>query len=236
MTNSRFVLARGTRKSFLLLARFARTTPAALLCLNLLLLFGVALGVKLRGRPESVVHAAGPRPAANAPTYTADGKMQFPEKYREWIYLTTGMDMSYTPGSGAPGHSTFDNVFVNPEAYRAFLNTGTWPDKTVILIEARAAVSRGSINQRGHFQGMAMALEVHVKDDARTPGGWAFYEFNRPTTAQMVPKTADCYSCHEQHAAVDTTFVQFYPTLFPIAKQKNTLSPEFLKENAANQQ
>ena len=29
-----------------------------------------------------------------------------------------------------------------------------------------------------------------------------------------------CYSCHEQHGAVDTTFVQFYPTLIDAAKQK----------------
>jgi len=32
----------------------------------------------------------------------------------------------------------------------------------------------------------------------------------------------NCYSCHSAHAAVDTTFVQFYPTLAPIAKAKGT--------------
>jgi hypothetical protein len=26
-----------------------------------------------------------------------------------------------------------------------------------------------------------------------------------------------CYSCHQQHAATQTTFVQFYPTANPIA-------------------
>jgi len=39
----------------------------------------------------------------------------------------------------------------------------------------------------------------------------------------------DCYSCHEQHGAVDTTFVQSYPTLLNIAKRKNTLNPAYLK-------
>jgi hypothetical protein len=29
---------------------------------------------------------------------------------------------------------------------------------------------------------------------------------------------------------VNTTFVQFYPTLLPIAKNKNTLSAEYKKE------
>jgi hypothetical protein len=49
-----------------------------------------------------------------------------------------------------------------------------------------------------------------------------------------VPKEAECYSCHEQHAAVDTTFVQFYPTLIELAKSKGTLSANYLKDEAAN--
>ncbi len=40
----------------------------------------------------------------------------------------------------------------------------------------------------------------------------------------MIPQSADCYSCHTAHGAVDTTFVQFYPTLLPIARSKRTLS------------
>jgi hypothetical protein len=46
----------------------------------------------------------------------------------------------------------FANVFVNPEAYKGFLQTGTWPDKTMLVLEARMAGSKGSINKNGHFQ------------------------------------------------------------------------------------
>jgi hypothetical protein len=35
---------------------------------------------------------------------------------------------------------------------------------------------------------------------------------------------------------VDTTFVQFYPTLLPIAKSKGTLSASYQKEVAAAEQ
>jgi hypothetical protein len=48
----------------------------------------------------------------------------------------------------------------------------------------------------------------------------------------MIPTTAGCYSCHSEHGAVNTTFVQFYPTLLPIAKLKGTLSVGYLKETA----
>ena len=170
-----------------------------------------------------------------APTYTADGKLVFPANYREWIYLSSGIDMSYFQSRTAMDHSMFDTVFVNPEAYKSFLQTGTWPDKTMLVLEVRKAGTNASINKSGHFQTTElMGREVHVKDEVRFPGKWAFFGFDDKDTAKMVPKEAACYSCHEQHAAVDTTFVQFYPTLIDIAKQKGTLSAAYVKEEAAN--
>src|SRR6516162_7501465 len=84
--------------------------------------------------------------------YTKDGQMKFPEDYRQWVYLTTGFDMSYNPAMQMD-HHMFDNVFVNPEAYKAFMATGKWPDKTTFVLEARRAMDKGSINQRGNYQG-----------------------------------------------------------------------------------
>jgi hypothetical protein len=173
---------------------------------------------------------------SNTPMYTADGGLLFPANYRAWIYLTSGVDMSYGPASNM-GHSMFDNVFVNPEAYKAFLQTGTWPDKTMLVLEVRKAGSKNSINKNGHYQtGEVMGREVHVKDEAKFAGTgkWAFFAFDEGDKGKLMPKEMDCYSCHEQHGAVDTTFVQFYPTLLEIAKKKNTLSPSYLKEESAN--
>jgi hypothetical protein len=143
--------------------------------------------------------------------------------------------MSYSPK--AADTTTFDNVFVNPEAYRSFLATGTWPDKTTMVLEVREAKSKGSINQHGHFQGTSLlGMEVHVKDAARYPGGWAFFDFDSPEkNGTLIPQGAPCYSCHAAHAAVDTTFVQFYPTLLPIAEMKKTFSDAYLKDEAAAQ-
>ena len=173
--------------------------------------------------------AAGPGSEnSDTPRFTQDGKMEFPANYREWVYLTTGLDMSYRQGaSGMGDHHMFDNVFVNPAAYKAFQETGTWPDQTVLVLEVRGAGSNASINKSGHFQTTdLMGREVHVKDK-RLPGGWAFYPFDDDKPATAIPHTANCYSCHEQHAAVDTTFVQFYPTLLPIATKKGTLSEAY---------
>lgn len=136
--------------------------------------------------------------------------------------------MSYTPrvDETAAGNPPFDNVFVTRAAYRSFLTTGKWPDRTMFVLESRASVSKGSINQNGHFQTALMGMEAEVKDESRFPGKWAFFDFSGSSaSAAAIPSSASCYSCHARNGAVDNTFVQFYPTLLEIAKQKGTLKP-----------
>ena len=160
-----------------------------------------------------------------APQFTADNRLQLPKDYREWVYLSSGLGMTYgTPE--AARQQNFDNVFVTPAAYREFLKTGTWPDKTMFILEVRRSESNGSINKGGHFQQGVVAIEAEVKDRARFPdGGWGFFDLSRSESAAVLPKTQACYSCHGQNGAVDNTFVQFYPTLLEIARAKGTLKP-----------
>ena len=178
--------------------------------------------------PGPTASSAETQAPSNDPQFTADGRMQLPQQYREWVYLSTGFNMSYSPLMRM-GHDMFDNVFVNPEAYRAFTATGTWPDKTTLVLELRGTGSGSALNKAGSFQDTeVMGIEVHVKDTARFGGGWAFFGFEGTEPATMIKTSAECYSCHEEHAAVDRTFVQFYPTLLPIAQKKGTLSPKYL--------
>jgi len=153
----------------------------------------------------------------------------FPEHYREWVWLSSGLGMSYTPSAPDGTDPLFDNVFVSPAAYRSFMATGQWPNGSVFMLENRSSHNRGSINQAGHYQGDLLGVEAHVK---KADGTWAFYAFGDETKpAAAIPRDADCYSCHEQHGAVDTTFVQFYPTLLKVAKEKKTLNEKALMEN-----
>jgi hypothetical protein len=159
------------------------------------------------------------------PQFGADNELMRPQDYREWIYLSSGLGMSYNPSANPAGNPNppFDNVYVAPAAYRSFLQTGTWPDKTMFVLELRASTSEGSILRGGRFQGQLLGLEVEVKDESRFPGKWGFYEFGRSAASvKPLPTTASCYSCHAEHGAVDNTFVQFYPTLADIARQKGT--------------
>ncbi len=167
--------------------------------------------------------------------YDASGRMIFPADYRKWVFLSSGLNMSYSADPAMAGHDMFGNTFVPAAAYEAFEKTGRWPDGTVIMLENRGGTSQGSINKRGQFQTTEyMGAEAHVKDSARFKGGWAFFAFDAAGhAAQQIPYSANCYSCHEQHAAVDTTFVQFYPTLLPTATKLGTLSRAYVAESAA---
>jgi hypothetical protein len=174
----------------------------------------------------AVLPARGATPPAMR--YSPSGALVPPADYREWIYLSSGLDMSYAPGAAADGHSEFDNVFVNPAAWAAFKASGHWPDGTMFVLELRAASGEDALLKKGLYQTEGVAgVEMHVRDDARFEGGWAFFAFDGNAPATALPRTERCYACHEAHGAVDTTFTQFYPTARPIAVKAGT----FLKRD-----
>lgn len=181
----------------------------------------------------AVAGMAEPSPAApDAARFDADGRLLPPADYRDWVFLSSGLDMSYSQAAtDMPDHHMFDNVFAPRAAYAAFKRDGKWPDKTVLMLEVRGGQTKGSINKKGVFQsGQVMGMEAHVKDEARFKGGWGFFDVASGQPARQIPYTAACYACHQDHAAADTTFVQFYPTLLPIATKLGALSASYLAE------
>jgi hypothetical protein len=175
--------------------------------------------------------------APAGPSYTAAGELVRPTDFREWMFVTSGLGMTYNqPVQGAPARTpNFTNVYVNPPAYREFVKTGQWPDKTMFILEIRAASSEGSINKGGHYQSNVVVIEASVKDE-RFPGKWAYFDFGRDMKPQVaaLPRTERCYACHTDNGAVDNTFVQFYPTLLEIATAKGTLNPSFASRPAGH--
>jgi hypothetical protein len=195
---------------------------------------GLAYGVSFS------LGAAGAQQQApgDGPRYMNGTNLVRPTDYREWIFLGAGLDMAYNPppssnpSSGPlPERHTFTNVFVNPSSYRSFMQTGKWPDRTIFVLEARDSGSEASINKAGRFQAGFTGLEGEVKD-SRFPDGWAFFRFNG-TAASAEPLSGEplargqCVECHTRNTAVERTFVQFYPTLLEVARQKGTLKPGF---------
>lgn len=171
-----------------------------------------------------------PRPAAAAspaglPVFTSSGELVRPQGYRRWVFLSSAYGMSYS--QAASEHLMFTNVFVSPGSYDYFVEHGTWPDKTMFVLEIYSSASKGSINVHGNYQSEPMGLDVEVKDESRFPDKWAYFGFEsgQKSSAATKPGQNACWKCHDQHAAVEHSFVQFYPELLKIAKEKGTLKP-----------
>jgi hypothetical protein len=157
--------------------------------------------------------------------FNSDGTLVRPEGYRRWAYVSSGFGMSYNPDAGGNGAPAFTNVFVNPTSYDYFQANGRWPDKTVFVLEVYGSSSHGSINKSGSYQQTLKGLDVEVKDEARFPDKWAYFGFDaeEKSAKAVAPGKNDCWKCHDQNAAVEHSFVQFYPELLKIANDKGTI-------------
>lgn len=155
------------------------------------------------------------------------GAVSMPQNWRQWVYVGSPLTPNALNG-GEAAFPEFHNVYVEPAAYEHFMETGEWAEgtqiaKELVTVRQNDNAENGStaeVSGVGYFQGEFAGLELTVKDSERfsaEPGGWAYFSFGHKSppynaTAEAFPTEA-CASCHEQNAATDLVFTQFYPVL-----------------------
>ena len=165
--------------------------------------------------------SAGPQPRATGdtvPRYAGDSLIR-PTGYERWVLAGASMGLGYSQPSGADAAGAtggmFHNVYIEPSAYEHFVRTGKFREGTMMAMTLFVPGQKVHPSKQGFFEGDFMALEVSLKDSARYPGSWAYFNFGMGAPASRafaLPRQA-CQSCHAQNAADDNVFVQFYPTL-----------------------
>lgn len=153
------------------------------------------------------------------PKYTGDNQLIRPSGYREWVFVGSSLGMGYQeakqPATDRP--QQFHNVYIQHEAYRAYVATGKFPDKTMLVMEVVSSGTNASINKQGKFEDKFAGIETAVKDESKVAEKWAYYNFitsdGKGRSEAKAFAKASCWSCHNQHAAADNVFVQFYPVL-----------------------
>ena len=184
-------------------------------------------------------------PGTDAPRYNAQGDLLRPEGYRTWVFVGADLGLDYTARNDeslvyqpnkddkTDPPQPFHNVYIDRGAYEQYARTGSFPDKTVLVLELFESRSKDPKNvvTRGRHEGNRIALEVAVKNVGRPDGSktpWAYYDFTgKPgpsgrglrDSAKAKPDGA-CYDCHKQHADADNVWVQFYPTLRDLTKSQ----------------
>ncbi len=148
-------------------------------------------------------------------TFDDAGDLIKPGDIDRWVFLGSSLGMGYSQEGFDPDSAgMFQIVRMEPNAYKAFLETGKFVDGTMIALHFYGSQNNISINRSGFVMGGLHFMEIHYKDSERFPDGFNFYTFNNDqTVAAEVPLPNDCVACHTKDGAYDGVFVQFYPTI-----------------------
>jgi len=157
-------------------------------------------------------------PGDTMPRYAGDSLIR-PDGFERWVLAGASMGLGYSQPSGADAAGAtggmFHNVYIERTAYQHYVRTGKFREGTMMAMTLYEPGQKVHPSKQGFFEGNFLAVEFSIKDGARYPGSWAYFNFGkgaRGSRAVANPRQA-CQSCHAQNAADDNVFVQFYPTL-----------------------
>lgn len=157
-------------------------------------------------------------PGDTMPRYAGDSLIR-PDGFERWILAGASMGLGYSQPSGADAAGAtggmFHNVYIERTAYQHYVRTGKFREGTMMAMTLYEPGQKVHPSKQGFFEGNFLAVEFSLKDSARYPGSWAYFNFGkgaRGSRAVANPRQG-CQSCHAQNAADDNVFVQFYPTL-----------------------
>ena len=151
--------------------------------------------------------------------FTGKGELMMPQDYRHWVFVgapITPNDMN----NGKAAFPEFHHVYIDPVSFAGYQKTGKFPDGTVFVKELASVGSKSAVSGNGYFPGEFTGVAAAVKDGkrfAKEPGHWAYFSFmgdDGKALAVAAPQaTAACNPCHQQNAAEDWTFTQYYPVM-----------------------
>jgi hypothetical protein len=158
---------------------------------------------------------------SRGPKWTKNGELQLPTDYHGWVFLGAPL----TPNAlnnGQAGFPEYHNVYIHPDAFKVYRETGQFPEGTVLLKELQLTLpgahedgSRVEASGRGFFPAARNGIDICVKDSKRfkETDGWGFFNFGHHAppyakTAAAAPKE-DCAGCHMANAD-NMVFRKFY--------------------------
>jgi hypothetical protein len=119
------------------------------------------------------------------PKWTQSGELQLPTEYHTWVFLGSPLT-PHALNDGKAGFPEYHNVYIHPEAFKAYRKTGQFPEGTVLLKELQLTMpgthsdgSRVESSGRGYFPAARNGIDISVKDSKRfkDTDGWGFFNF-----------------------------------------------------------
>lgn len=167
------------------------------------------------------------RPAAQL-VFNDKGEAALPRGYRSWVHAYTAWEPITTTILDGTVTKTpeFHNVYVEPNTYSVFMETGKWPEGS-LMVKEFSFTSTDEKNcdgppaylckvwfGKGIFQHGYTGVAVMLKDSRRypdEPGGWVYFSYGHqpPPYAPFSPvrDRAQCAQCHIDHAGPTQDYV-----------------------------
>ena len=143
--------------------------------------------------------------AAMMTTLHSDEGVHFPDGFRRWVHVGTGVILPSDNPMLKPEEG-MHHVFANAKATDAYA-TGDFPDGSVLVYELREAQQKNGMI----FEGERRRVDVMIKDSSlyKSTGGWRFERFfgDQRTENAIHDSGNSCFQCHakaEKHGFVFT--------------------------------
>jgi cytochrome P460 len=129
---------------------------------------------------------------------------QFPDGFRRWVHVSTGVIMPKTSPQLA-SEEGMHHIFANPEAVAGYAS-GRFADGSILVYELRDATQQNGVI----VEGGRKRVDVMIKDARRSgdTGGWRFERFwsdGRPLDDARESGAA-CFQCHSKAGAQGFVF------------------------------
>src|SRR5204862_1454065 len=108
----------------------------------------------LAGSTALILCRAGGAPVEEGTSARFEGKdtLLFPKGYREWVFVGSSLGLEYdAEKKQGSGKLEFKNVYINPSAYREFLQTRTFPEGTILVLETGTEAKKSERGLRGSY-------------------------------------------------------------------------------------
>lgn len=133
--------------------------------------------------------------AASSPTVPTEQDIAYPEGFRGWVHVKTGL----TPRG-------FHHIYANSTALEGY-KTGKFLDGSVIVFDLIEA----TVNNTNTNEGKRRLVDVMVRNTKlySATGGWGYEEFRGDSKTDRTIRTlaaTSCYNCHATQKTNDNVF------------------------------
>jgi hypothetical protein len=125
---------------------------------------------------------------------TADEPVPYPEGFRKWTHVKTGLIGPNSPAFKTTGG--FHHIYANDKAMEGYAS-GNFPQGSIFVFD----VIEGTETDGNTIEGKRRHVDVMIKDSIRynSTGGWGYEEFKGSSkTERVLTETvrSTCFKCH----------------------------------------